>query len=82
MAASIDDADHSFAEQFGHSHWPMIDIDAAEFLEGLKYKVEDSSDITLDLAAVDEAVLRFLQEQRDPNAYLISRKWMRWFLSG
>lgn len=67
MTAFIDDADHSFAEQFGHSHWPMIDIDAAEFLEGLKYKVEDSSDITLDLAAVDEAVLRFLQEQRDPN---------------
>lgn len=64
MTKLLDEADHAFVEQFGHSHWPMIDIDAAEFLEMLKYKVEESSDVTLDLAAVDEAVLQVLEDQR------------------
>ncbi len=68
IASLIDNADQSFREQFGHSHWPMINIDAAEFLEMLKYKVEESSDVTLDLAAVDEAVLQFLQNKRGRSA--------------
>jgi len=71
MTTLLAEADHIFGEQFGHSHWPMIDIDAAEFLEVLKYKVEDSSGITLELAAVDEAVRQTIDHSADDSGFAI-----------